>query len=135
MTQPVSFLVWKLMPEEEKLHLLRGDNERMDSAMMARHLARFLLSSSPGQLGDAGRQISFLTDEKFISNHGLILKILGGGQEGEGVKRLYDKVTMLALRMMSRKEGERQEIFDTIRSVVSDGVGIPLQTLGKEEEN
>ena len=135
MAQPVSFLVWKLMPEEEKLHLLRGDNEKMDSAMMARHLARFLLSSSPGELSDAGRQISFLTDEKFVSNHGLILRTLGGGQEGEGVKRLYDKVTILALRMMSRKERERQEIFDTIRAVVSEGTGIPIQTLGEEEEN
>jgi hypothetical protein len=57
MTKPVSFLVWKLMPEKEKLDLLREDNARMDSAMMSRHLARFLHSSSPADLGDAGRQI------------------------------------------------------------------------------
>lgn len=135
MTKPVSFLVWKLMPEEEKIGLLREDNARMDSAMMSRHLARFLQSSSPGELSDAGRQITFLTRKKFVSNHGSILKGLGGSRQEEGVKRLYDQVTILALRMMSRKEGERQEIFDTIRSLISDTAGIPLHTLYEEEEN
>jgi hypothetical protein len=132
MTKPVSFFVWKLSPEEEKLRILREDNERMDSAMMARHLARFLHSSSPAELGDAGRQISLLTNENFTSNHGSILKNLGGGQEGEGVKRLYDQVTVIALRMISRREGEKQEIFDTIRAMIAETAGIPPET--KEEE-
>jgi hypothetical protein len=133
MTKPVSFLVWKLMPEEEKLRLLREDNARMDSAMMARHLARFLHSSSPEELGDAGRQISFLTKEAFVSNHGSILKISGGGQEGEGVKRLYDQVTVAALRMMSSGAEERQKMFDAIRAMIAENTGIPLHTLGEEE--
>ncbi len=132
MTKPVSFLVWKLMPEEEKLRLLREDNARMDSAMMARHLARFLHSSSPADLGDAGRQISFLTKETFVSNHGSILKHAGGGPEGEGVKRLYDQVTVAALRMMSCREEERQEMFDAIRAMIAQNAGIPLHTLGEE---
>ena len=132
MTKPVSFLVWKLSPEEEKLRLLREDNERMDSAMMARHLARFLRSSSPAELGDAGRQISLLTNENFTSNHGSILKNLGGGQEGEGVKRLYDQVTVLALRMMYRREAEKQEMFDAIRAMIAETAGIPPET--NEEE-
>jgi len=134
MTQPVSFLVWKLMPEEEKLGLLREDNARMDSAMMARHLARFLHSSSPAELGDAGRQISFLTKETFVSNHGSILKKAGGGQEGEGVKRLYDQVTVAALRMMSCREEERQEMHEGIRAMIAQNTGISLHTL-EEEEN
>jgi len=46
MTQPVDHIVWKLMPEEERLAMLRKDNERMDSAMMSRHLARILHSES-----------------------------------------------------------------------------------------
>ena len=133
MTKPISFFVWKLSPEEEKLRLLREDNARMDSAMMARHLARFLHSSSPAELGDAGRQISFLTKEKFISNHGSILKKSVDGQEGEGVKRLYDQVTVAALRMMSSGAKERQERFDAIRAMIAENTGIPLDTLGEEE--
>ena len=123
MTKPVSFLVWKLMPEEEKLRLLREDNARMDSAMMSRHLARFLHASSPGDLADAGRQISLLTDENFVSNHGSILKGHGGGEEG--VRRFYDEVTVLALRMVSSGEGEKQKIFDTIRGKITEAAGLP----------
>jgi hypothetical protein len=133
MTGPVSFIVWKLMPEEEKIRILREDNDRMDQAMMARHLARFLHAASPAELGDAGRQIALLTNKKFISNHGSILKTLGGRQDGEGVKRLYDQVTILALRMMAQNEGKRQEIFDSIRARIAETAGIPLTTLEEEE--
>jgi hypothetical protein len=125
MTKPVSFLVWKLMPEEEKLRLLREDNARMDSAMMSRHLARFLHASSPGDLGDAGRQISLLTNENFVSNHGSILKGHRGDREGEGVRRLYDEVTVLALRIFSAEEGEKQKIFETIRGKITEAAGLP----------
>ena len=125
MTKPVSFLVWKLMPEEEKLRFLREDNARMDSAMMSRHLARFLHASSPGDLADAGRQISLLTDENFVSNHGSILKISGGDGDGEGVRGLYDAVTVLALRMISSGEGEKQKIFNAIRGKIKEAAGLP----------
>ena len=133
MTDPVSFVVWKLMPEEEKLRVLREDNARMDQAMMARHLARFLHAATPAELGDAGRQISLLSKEKFISNHGSILKTLGGERDGEGVKRLYDQVTILSLRMMTNTDGKRQEIFDAIRARIAETAGIPLHTLEEEE--
>ncbi len=135
MTKPVSFLVWKLMPEEEKIAFLREDNDRMDSAMMSRHLARFLHSRSADELSDSGRQISLLTSKKFVSNHGSILKNAVGDREGEGVKRLYDRVTILALRMMSRNEKERQEIFEAIRLLISEEAQIPFPILEEEEEN
>ena len=103
-------------------------NARMDQAMMARHLARFLHAVTPAELGDAGRQISLLTKEKFITNHGSILKTLGAGQEVDGVKRLYDQITILALRMMAQTEGKRQEIFDAIRTRIAGAAGIPLNS-------
>jgi hypothetical protein len=125
MTKPVSFVVWKLMPEEEKLRRLREDNEKMDQAMMARHLARFLNSASPDDLTDAGRQIALLTREAFVANHGSILKNLGGERGGEGVKRLYDAVTILALGMTAAGREKKQEIFDAIRAMIAERAGIP----------
>ncbi len=133
MTGPVSFVVWKLMPEEEKLAILREDNARMDQAMMARHLSRFLHAATPAELGDAGRQIFLLTSKKFVSNHGSILKTLGAEQGGEGIKKLYDQVTILALRMMAQTEPKRQEIFDAIHARIAETAGIPLDTLQEEE--
>lgn len=135
MLEPVTFTVWRLMPEEEKLAHLRQDNGRMDSAMMARHLARFLRSGSPDDLANSGKQIALLTDDEFHLNHGSILKNLGSRQEGEGVKRLYDQVTILALQMVSRRANERQEIFDTIRATIADAAGIsPIAQKTREGE-
>jgi len=124
MTQPVVFTVWRLMPEEEKLAHLRQDNDRMDSAMMARHLARYLQAESPDALSDAGLQIALLSEERFVSNHGSILKNMGELQKGEGVKRLYDQVTILALRMMSGDARDRQKIYDTIRATIAEAAGV-----------
>ncbi len=133
MTKPVAFLVWKLMPEEEKLVRLREDNEKMDQAMMARHLARFLHSASPADLGDSGRQISLLTNESYISNHGSILKKIGGVNEGTGIRKLYDEVTVLALRMMSLPADLRQDRFETIRGKIAEAAGIPPEYKEKEK--
>ena len=132
MTPPVSYLVWKLMPEEEKILRLREDNAKMDSAMMSRHLARFLCSSSAAEMSDAGRQIALLTDKNFITNHGSILKILGGGASGDRLKTLYDEVTLLAVRMMSRGQEERAGIYADIRSKIAEaaGSGLNLQEGG-----
>jgi hypothetical protein len=126
MTPPVSYLVWKLMPDEEKLLRLREDNARMDQAMMSRHLARYLHSSAPDELSDAGKQISLLTDGSYISNHGLILKAIGENSAGEEVKRFYDEVTVLSLRMINRSEEERKEMYQGIRENISVAARIPI---------
>ena len=135
MKGPVSFTVWKLMPEEEKLAHLRQDNERMDQAMMSRHLARFLQAASPEDLADSGTQIALLSDGRFVSNHGSILKNLGGRQGGEGVKRLYDQVTILAVRMASAKDSEKKRIFDTLQSAIAQEAGIAPGASTNKEEN
>lgn len=132
MMEPVSFLVWKLTPEEEKLRILREDNARMDSAMMTRHLARFLHASSPGELSDAGRQIELLTTEAFRVSHGSILKTLGAKDDGDEIRRLYDEVTALALRMAAAGEEQAQEIFEAIRRKIAEATGVAPET--KREE-
>ena len=126
MTPPVSYLVWKLMPDGEKLIRLREDNARMDQAMMSRHLARYLHSSAPDELSDAGKQISLLTDGSYIANHGLILKAIGEDSSGDGVKRFYDVVTVLSLRMINRPEEERKEMYQGIRENISVAARIPI---------
>ncbi|MCL5966944.1 MAG: hypothetical protein M1550_07080 [Deltaproteobacteria bacterium] len=128
MIPPASFLVWKLMPEEEKIARLREDNAKMDQAMMARHLARYLLSASPSELSDAGRQIALLMDDNFSSNHGSILKSLGGDAGAERLKRLYDEVSILSLRMMSAPESERGNLYRDIQAHIAAAAGMPPKT-------
>ncbi|MBI5343248.1 MAG: hypothetical protein HZB63_08095 [Deltaproteobacteria bacterium] len=129
MTPGVSFFVWKLMPEEEKIERLREDNARMDQAMMARHLARYLMSGTPEELVDPGRQIALLTDNGFPVNHGSILKSLGGEAGDARLRKLYDEVTLLSLRMMSAPENERHELYREIRLRIAEAAGISPNTM------
>jgi hypothetical protein len=125
MTPPVSYIVWKLMPDEEKLVRLREDNARMDQAMMARHLARHLLGGKLAEMSDPDRQISLLSDEEYSSSQGSILRNVGAGGE-EAIKRLYDEVTILSLRMMSRPENGREPLFQAIRERIAAAASLPI---------
>jgi len=128
MTKPVDYIVWKLMPEEERVDALRKDNGRMDAAMMARHLARFLHSESERDLSEAGKQIALLTDPRFVADHGAILARLGAEGEGERIKRLYDTVTLSAARMAGQRGEERESAYQAIRCLIADAAGVSAAT-------
>jgi hypothetical protein len=55
----------------------------------------------------------------------LILKNVGNDQAGEGVRRLYDEVTVLSLRMAFRQGAEKEEMFCRIRERIAEAAGIP----------
>ncbi len=122
MTKPVDHDVWKLMPEGERIALLRRDNAKMDSAMMARHLARFLLTETERDLSDAGKQVALLTDPGFVGMHGSILARLGGDDEGERIRGLYDAVTVRSARMAGLRGGEREAAYREIREMIGGTV-------------
>ncbi len=128
MTEAVDYIVWKLMPEEERLAALRRDNERMDSAMMSRHLARFLLSETEPELSDAGCQIALLTDSRYSGTHGGILTRLGAAENGERLKRLYDTVTILSVRMAGQRGEDRDASYQAIREAIAGTAGFSGQT-------
>lgn len=131
MTKPVDHIVWKLMPMEERVATLRKDNDRMDSAMMARNLARILHSGSELILSDVGRQIALLTDAGFEADHGEILKRLGG-DGGERIKRLYDVVTLSLARAAGQRGEEREATYRAMRKAVADAAGISPREHGGE---
>lgn len=131
MTKPVDYIVWKLMPMEDRIAMLRNDNERMDAAMMSRHLARVLHSGTELVLSDVGRQIALLTDDGFEADHGEILKRLGG-DGGERVKRLYDVVTLSLARAAGERGEDRMETYRAMRKAVADAAGISPREHGGE---
>jgi len=131
MTKPIDYIVWKLMPLEERNAALRRDNERMDSAMMSRHLARILHSGSEVILSDVGRQIALLTDAGFEEDHGEILKRLGE-DGGERIKRLYDFVTLSFARSAGQRGEEREATYRAVRKAIADAAGISPREHGGE---
>ena len=52
------------------------------------------MSESERDLSDAEKQVALLTDPGFVGLHGGILARLGGGDEGERIRGLYDDVTV-----------------------------------------
>jgi len=135
MTKPIDYIVWKLMPEEERVATLRRDNEAMDAAMMARHMARFLHSESERDLSDAGRQIALLTDPRFVADHGAILARLGAEGEGERIKRLYDTVTLSSVRMAGQRGADRESAYQAIRGLIADAAGVFAATTNEGESD
>jgi hypothetical protein len=135
MEKPVDYIVWKLMPEVERVDALRRDNERMDAAMMARHLARFLHSESERDLSDAGVQIALLTDARFVADHGAILARLGAEGEGERIKRLYDTVTLSSVRMAGQRGEEREAAYQAVRGRIAAAAGVFAATKEREESD
>ncbi|GAB4227504.1 MAG: hypothetical protein OHK0028_00250 [Deltaproteobacteria bacterium] len=133
MTKPVDYIVWKLMPLEERIAALRRDNEAMDAAMMSRLLARVLHSGSEVILSDVGRQIALLTDGGFEADHGTILKRFGSGG-GERIKRLFDAVTLSFSRMVSLRGEERETAYREMRRSVAEATGIPPREIEGEGE-
>jgi hypothetical protein len=131
MTKPIDYIVWKLMPLTERIAALRRDNERMDSAMMSRHLARVLHSGSEAILSDVGRQIALLTDAGFEEDHGEILKRLGG-DGGDRIKRIYDFVTLSFARSAGQRGEEREATYRAVRKAIADAAGIPPRDHGGE---
>ncbi len=124
MTTPVDHEVWKLLPMEERVALLRRDNDRMDAAMMSRHLARFLLSGSERLLSDAGRQVALLADPEFVGLHGGILSRLGGDDEGRRIRELYDEVTVRTARVAGLRGAEREAAYLEIRERIGGETGV-----------
>jgi hypothetical protein len=135
MIPAVTFFVWKLMPEKERIARIREDNARMDQAMMARHLARYLMSETPGELGNPNRQLELLTDPSFEDTHGRILKTLGGKRESDRIEALYDEVSLGSLRMAFSPEAEKLTRYNEIRELIAVGSGMPYQSLWKGEGN
>jgi hypothetical protein len=79
------------------------------------------------ELSDVGKQISLLTNDRYSANQGSILKNAADHPAGEGVKRLYDEVTILSLRMMTRRDGEdRQEKFRKIQEKIAHAAGVSI---------
>jgi hypothetical protein len=130
MGKEVSFVVWRLMPEEEKLRHLREDDAKMDLSMISRHLVRYLRAADPAELSDRERQIALLTDSTFAEEHGTVLKGLGAAEGGEALRRLYDEVTARCLRMVSRPREEWPAEYDRIREKIFDLTGIKRRLPG-----
>ncbi len=112
--------VWKLLPLQDKLIVLQGDNDAMDHLQVSRHLARLLLTESYELLFDPAYQVG-LTHQPIYRQ--VLAYCMGEVRDPDQLKRLNGHVTKMMLELEEiLPDGERQARFRDIREVIETGL-------------
>jgi hypothetical protein len=120
---PVSSEVWNLLPQEHRLRLLEQDNAAMDTAQVARHLARILLSHEYQMLGDAAIQTDLVVSPLYQELVQQLMRLAEGNGQSK-LLALNHAVTRMALVMESAPHEERGEALEHIRRAIGRSLGI-----------
>ncbi len=120
---PVTSEVWNLLPQEERLGLLKKDNAAMDVTQVARHLARILLNHEYQGLDDPKAQMSIITSpiyQRLVHQ----LTRLGERDGAPKLLALNSSVTGMALAMEQSPREGRGESLDRIRKTIGEALGL-----------
>lgn len=120
---PVTGEVWNLLPEGERLELLRRDNAAMAIAQLSRHLAKILLSHEYQALDDPKAQMATVLSPLYqrVVHH---LTRLADGDNGARLLALNGTVTGLVLAMeQSPREGRGEQLV-RIRRTIGKALGL-----------
>lgn len=113
---------WALIPRDKKLQHLREDNDGMDIAMMARHIARIFMTETFGNLKDYDFQINLIRNPDYMKTQEVLAREVGDGDEGERLRELNDRVTLSMLDLVNSTEG-LEERFSGIRRQIASAMG------------
>jgi hypothetical protein len=116
---------WNLIPREEKLEHLREDNNEMDIAMMARHIARIFMSETYNKLHDYDFQIGLISNPGYMKIQGVLAGVVGGTEEGKRLRELNDEVTRGMLDVVEKKD-DRKKKFLALRQRIASAQGFEI---------
>lgn len=120
---PVTSEVWNLLPQTERLELLRRDNAAMDVAQVARHLARFLLSHEYQTLDDDKAQIAIVTSPRYQDLVQRLVRL--GDRDGtSGLLTLNQTITEQVLAMEDSPREGRAEQVEQVRRTIARTLGL-----------
>ncbi len=121
-TKPFSPETWKLLPFEKKLAHLRRDNEEMDLALMARHIARIYMSHMYSLLYNYDFQIDMVKNPEYMALQQYLVGVLGAEENGAKLRELNDWLTVEMLRLVVEGE-EIRERFAELRARLREKIG------------
>lgn len=127
--------VWEILPAAERLAMLERDNQTMDAAQIARHLAKIFFSFQYATLFDEGFHTDLLRSPRYqrLVNH-----LIGEFNREAGRRRLAEltqEVTRLMAQLESAPLDERPARLQEIRTVISTALDLPDEltySAGKE---
>jgi len=125
---PITGEVWNLLPHEDRLQSLERDNDVMDVAQMARHLAKILFSHEYQMLDNTESQIAIVISPLYQN---LVQRLTRLGEEnGEPrIVALNRTVTGRVLAMEESPREGRAEKLDQVRRLIGETLGLSEQDM------
>jgi hypothetical protein len=122
---PVGDEVWNMLPTDERLKLVEQDNERMDLAQIARHLAKIFLSPVYHLLLDPEAQVALLESKGYQSLINKMFEEFGRPEEGRRLRELNRVVSRMMLESEASPQEGREERLLEIRKVIGTALDLP----------
>ncbi|NIO15457.1 MAG: hypothetical protein GTN70_00365 [Deltaproteobacteria bacterium] len=116
---------WKLIPREKKLQHLREDNDEMDIALMARHLARLYMTEMYSKLYDYDFQVDLIKNPGYMKTQGALVSGMGEAGEGKLLRALNDEVTVSMIDVVSSREDIREK-YAALRKRIASALGFEI---------
>lgn len=126
---PVNYEVWRLMPYEGKLEMLRQDNQQMDMAQKARHLVKLLLTPKAEMLEKLDLYAFLLTHPLYRTAQNHLILEMGQPAGGKMLDDLNDQVTRMMLDLVAVPPEEREARFHAIKYAINEAVGLSEKEL------
>lgn len=120
---PVNHEVWMMMPYESKLEKLRQDNQQMDMAQKARHLAKLLLTPNIERLEKIDLYAYLLTHPLYRTAQNRLILEMGRPAEGKMLDELNDRITRMMLDMVLSPPQEQEAKFHAVKYAINESVG------------
>ncbi len=122
-SRSIDHVTWNLMPREEKLQYLRQDNQEMDLALMARHVARIYMSDMYSKLYNYDHHIDLVKNPDYMKIQGYLVQELGEKEEGMVLRDLNDRITVAMLDVVLSESGMREK-FASLRKEIGKALGV-----------
>ncbi|MBI2080973.1 MAG: hypothetical protein HYT86_04480 [candidate division NC10 bacterium] len=130
--RPVSLHVWRMLPFGEKLALLEADNDAMDAAQAARHLAKIFCCPRYELLGDSRYHLELLRGRLYPSLLDCCLLEFARPPHEARLRDLTRTVTRLMLEMEEGEEAEREERLLAIRRRIGEALDVPERLIAPQ---
>jgi len=117
--------VWSMLPTDERLTLVEQDNERMDLAQMARHLAKIFLSLEHRLLFDPEAQVGILESNGYQRLVSRLFLDFGQPDEGRRLRELNRVVSRMMLEAEATSDADRDNRLLQIRKVIGTALDLP----------
>jgi len=120
---------WISLSHNEKLAQITEDNNFMDSAVIARHFARFLLADDYNSLLNKKKQIALILNKEYMN---IQMKFINTFSTEDGIRTLKYLMNTVSYKVLEMEKAEgnlKDEKLKEIKNLISEKLGIASSIL------